>query len=94
MNPDGTRNREFRPLIQEEWLNRSVTPYNPNGNGYSYGLYSGSQPTCGPFKSVWKGFEGSPAATIDSYGRLRSPGYNPSYSSLRSQTAPPRPGSF
>lgn len=94
VNPDGTRNREFRPLIQEEWLNRNLSLYNPNDPNVNYGLYDGSQPTCGPFTSIWAGYRGGPVASIDTYGRMRGPWYQPSYATLKSQSVPPVPRNY
>jgi hypothetical protein len=46
LNKDLTRNRSFRPFIDQENLNTTVSLYDPNGQGYSYGLYDTPQPGC------------------------------------------------
>jgi len=45
LNPDGTRNRDYRPYIDQEELSNSLYLYDPNRAPY-YGLYDGAQPVC------------------------------------------------
>lgn len=71
VNSNGLRNRDYRPLIQDEWYANEVSLYNPNGAQPSSGLYETAMPTCGPFINVWKHFDSRvPAATVDPYGRM------------------------
>lgn len=53
VNPNGTRNRDFRPYISQEESGRSVYPYDPN-TPFHYGLYDSAQPSCG----YWTGLLG------------------------------------
>ena len=45
VNPDGTRNRSYRPYISQEESTRSVALYNPDKPRH-YGLYDSTQPYC------------------------------------------------
>ena len=85
LNPDGTRDREFRPYIEQEELSRSVYLYDPNGPGFNYGLYqSAGQPTCGYWLDVYKQFPSKiPFEVVDKRGRLRMvPPYTHRYDPL------------
>ena len=71
VNLDGTRNREFRPLIQEETLAKSVKLYSPNSRGFVYGLYQQAQPTCGTWLDLFNQYPSkTPSEIVDSNGRL------------------------
>ena len=73
LNPDGTRNRDFRPYIEEEEQANSVYMYNPNGPGFNYGLYTQSQPTCGSWKNnIYNQYPPPkvPSEVVDNTGRL------------------------
>ncbi len=71
LNPDGTRNRDFRPYIEEEEQGNSVYLYSPNGPGFYYGLYgSGGQPSCGSWLDIYDQFPSKvPGSVIDFTGR-------------------------
>lgn len=90
VNSDGTRNRDFRPLIQNEWFAKNLSIYNPNDPNVHYGLYDTAQPTCGPFVSVWDSYPGrKPDATVDTYGRLKlTPITYNTYAPLRDNVRP------
>jgi hypothetical protein len=71
VNSNGLRNRDYRPLIQDEWYADEVALYNPNGPQPGSGLYDTAMKTCGPFINVWNRFDSRvPAATVDPYGRM------------------------
>lgn len=70
VNSNGTRNKDFRPLIQNEWLAYSAVPYSPNGPGVHYGLYDSAQQTCPPYVTNWDHFKGGPVGVVDNFGRL------------------------
>lgn len=95
VNPDGTRNRLYRPLIQLEWLNNQVTLYNPHQE-QNFGLYSGAQPSCKPFVEVWDQFGRlAPVATVDPYGRMHRTPVTRNYQPLRENVSyPPAKGSY
>jgi hypothetical protein len=46
LNRDGSRNRAYRPYVDQEELHKNVTLYDPNGPGWSTGLYERTQPPC------------------------------------------------
>lgn len=72
LNPDGTRNRDFRPYISQEELHRNFSLYNPNGRSHDHGLYRTAQPYC----NTWHGHISSqqqlnhraPASVVDRMG--------------------------
>lgn len=69
LNPDGTRDRSYRPYIEEEELGNSVYLYSPNGPGYNYGLYDSAQPSCGTWYNEYQTWPSrTPARYIDSNG--------------------------
>ena len=72
LNPDGTRNREFRPYISQEETARSVYLYSPNGPGFNYGLYeSAGQPSCGGWLNIYHQYPSKiPTGVVDQTGRL------------------------
>ena len=53
LNPSGTRNREFRPYIEQEETARSVYLYDPENYGFHYGLYDMAQPSCGSWLDIY-----------------------------------------
>lgn len=69
--PNGKRNRNYRPYIEQEEQANSVYLYNPNGPGFYYGLYSSAgQPSCGYWEDLYSQFPSHvPAAIVDSTGR-------------------------
>ena len=70
LNPDGTRNREFRPYIEEEEQANSVYLYDPEGPGFHYGLYDTAQPSCGSWLDIYDQYPSkNPFAIIDYTGR-------------------------
>lgn len=74
LNPDGTRNRSYRPYIEQEELNRNIHLYNPNGLGYHHGLYDGAQPSCQVWQTHYRQHRAAhpevvPARVIDNAGR-------------------------
>lgn len=70
LNPDGTRNREFRPYIEEEEQANSVYLYDPNGPGFHYGLYDRAQPSCGSWLNIYEQYPSKiPFAVVDYTGR-------------------------
>jgi len=70
LNPDGTRNRDFRPYIMEEEQANSVYLYSPNGPGFRYGLYESAQPSCGSWLDIYDQFPSKvPGSVIDFTGR-------------------------
>ncbi len=71
LNPDGTRNRDFRPYIEEEEQSNSVYLYSPNGPGFHYGLYeTGGQPSCGSWLGIYDQYPSKiPIAIIGATGR-------------------------
>ncbi len=72
LNADGSRNREFRPYIEQEETARSVYLYNPEGRSFYYGLYASAQPTCGLWvDNIYNQYPSrTPAESVDSSGRL------------------------
>lgn len=56
VNPNGTRNRDYRPYIDQEESARSLTLYNPE-QPYHYRLYDGAQPPCQSFQSDFWGYK-------------------------------------
>lgn len=71
LNPDGTRDREFRPYISQEETARSVYLYSPNGPGFNYGLYETAQPTCGGWLDIYDQYPSKiPFEVVDKTGRL------------------------
>jgi len=93
LNPDGTRNREFRPYIEEEEQANSVYLYDPNGPGFYYGLYATAQPSCGSWLDLYDQFPPhAPGPEIDNTGRehLVRPWYwkHGPYASLLKHTIP------
>jgi len=46
VNPDGTRNRDYRPYIDQEEFKRNVVLYDPNGYNIDTGLYARTEPGC------------------------------------------------
>lgn len=70
VNPDGTRNRDFRPYIDQEELHRNVTLYDPHGPGHNYGLYSSAQPQCNLWVDHFRSAASrTPASVVDRTGR-------------------------
>lgn len=71
LNKDGSRNRDFRPYINEEEQSNNLSLYDPNGRGVHYGLYDSAQATCGSWMDVYRAYPSkTPAAVIDSDGRM------------------------
>jgi len=71
VNPDGTRDREFRPYIEEEETAKSVYLYSPNGPAFHYGLYDGAQPSCGYWQDLyWQYPSKIPMASVSKDGRV------------------------
>lgn len=72
INRDGTRNRDYRPYIDQEEIYRNIPLYNPNGRGPHYGLYDAAQPACPSWRGqinkyeVYNHFQ--PAYVIDKNG--------------------------
>lgn len=72
LNPDGSRNREFRPYIEEEEQANSVYIYDPN-TPFHYGLYDRAQPSCGSWLDIYHQYPSkTPSQVVDSTGRLHS----------------------
>ena len=73
LNPDGSRNRDNRPYIEEEEQSNSIYLYDPNGPGVRYGLYGGTQPACGSWNAMARahiqGHGVVPSQIIDRAGR-------------------------
>ncbi len=75
---NGDRDRSFRPLIELETQSNSVYLYDPNGPGFHYGLYDGSQPSCGWWQDIYQQYPSkTPLEVVDKHGRLRK--VSPSY---------------
>jgi hypothetical protein len=71
LNADGTRNRDFRPYIEEEELGNNLYLYDPNGPGFHYGLYDTAQPSCGSWLDIYYQYPSkTPAAVVSNTGRL------------------------
>jgi len=71
LNPDGTRNRNFRPYIEEEEQANSVYLYDPNNRGFNYGLYNTAQPSCESWLGLYNQYPSKiPGSVIDNTGRL------------------------
>jgi hypothetical protein len=73
LNSDGTRNRYFRPYIDQEEYHRNVNIFNPNGPGYNCRLYD--QPQIPAQRWIDHSYQywlkgGKPNADIDSFGRV------------------------
>lgn len=69
LNPNGTRDRSYRPYIEEEELGKSVYLYAPNGPGFHYGLYDSAQPSCGLWIDQYKAWPSrTPAREINDNG--------------------------
>ena len=86
VNKDGSRNRQFRPYIDQEELYRNVPLYDPNGQGPFYGLYERAQPPCMTWRDKMWQFERAthvgPAFTIDRQGISHYP-QNPTIGEMR-----------
>lgn len=52
VNPDGTRNTDYRPYIDQEETTRVTTLYNPHVP-YHYGLYDSARPSCKSFQNYF-----------------------------------------
>jgi len=90
LNPNGTRNRDFRPYIEQEELNNSVYLYDPN-RPFHYGLYDRAQPACTSWNAHYQKFGANirPSAFISPTGRLHSVRRMPHrYESLRRNIKP------
>lgn len=71
LNSDGTRNREFRPYIEQENQANSVYLYDPEGPGFHYGLYEKAQPSCGYWIDIYNQYPSKvPMQTVDKHGFL------------------------
>jgi len=69
LNPDGTRNREFRPYIEQEEQGNSVYLYDPNVP-FHYGLYDTAQPSCGSWLDIYKQYPSkTPLSVVNYTGR-------------------------
>jgi hypothetical protein len=71
VNRDGTRNRDFRPYIDQEEYHKNVNIYNPNGLGPETNLYSRTQPLCQTSVThVYQSYQNKegPQKVIDKYG--------------------------
>ena len=92
LNPDGTRNRNYRPYIEEEELANSVYLYSPSGRGFHYGLYDMAQTSCGPWLNLYDQYPSKiPLSTIDPTGRehlTRPPYWRYGYERLLRNTIP------
>jgi hypothetical protein len=101
VNKDGTRNRDYRPYIDQEEQSNNLYLYDPNGNGFHYGLYgsnnnNNNRVTCGSWLDIYNQFpsKGIPASTIDRTGRvhLMRPSWatqdNLNYQKLNKHTKP------
>ena len=70
LNPNGTRNRENRPLIDQEEGSRNVYLYDPY-RSFHYGLYDQAQPTCGSWLDIYHQYPSKvPVAVTTNTGRL------------------------
>ena len=72
LNEDGTRNREFRPYINQEETSRNLYLYSPNGPGFHYGLYDSAQPSCQSWvRGIYDQYPSKvPSEIADNTGRL------------------------
>jgi hypothetical protein len=95
LNSDGTRNRDYRPYIDGEENANNVYLYDPNNNGFHYGLYNVPQQyTCGSWLDLYNQFpkKGIPMA-ISKVGRTHNmrpkvSSSNLEYQQLRKHTRP------
>ena len=88
VNPDGSRNRAYRPYIDQEETNRNSMLWDPS-RPLHYGLYDRTQPPVYPWKAAFHAFHppGS-ASTIVGYTRYLPPaarGWSPSAFSSAAQ---------
>ena len=86
VNRDGSRNRSWRPYIQDEELYRNIPLYDPNGVGPFYGLYERTQPPCMMWRDKLWQFEqrthAGPSFAIDRQGVTHYP-QNPTIGDIR-----------
>ena len=74
VNSDGTRNREYRPYIDQEESRRSLNLYNPYVPLH-YGLYDTTQPPCESFQTnYWqmRPLWGRPGPAVIPIGNLQN----------------------
>lgn len=73
LNPNGTRDRSFRPYIQEEETSKSIYPYHPD-IPFNYGMYDTVQNTCGSWQDLYCQYRkiGNYIYRVDSHGNLIS----------------------
>lgn len=69
VNPDGTRNRDFRPIINEENILHEVSLYTPYYR-VNTGLYDHPQCACPSFQSQFKTTQIGPNYGVDSFGNI------------------------
>lgn len=76
LNGDLSRNRAYRPYIDQEELYRNVPLYDPNGSGPHYSLYDRAQPPCMNWRDrafqFIKSTDIVPDAGIDKFGRYHN----------------------
>ena len=64
LNPDGSRNRAYRPYIDQEETNRNSMLWDPS-RPLHYGLYDRTQPPVYPWKAAFHAFKPpGPLSTI------------------------------
>lgn len=76
LNPDGTRNRDYRPYIDQEELHRNVGLYKPYESP-KFGLYDSARPYCSMWLPYFQRHQPKvPFSTITANGRIYR-GVNP-----------------
>jgi len=69
VNPDGTRDRSYRPYIDQEETIKSTTLYDPTAP-FHYGLYDTSQPVCNSFQNHFNSSRKSLVAQVLPNGQV------------------------